>query len=108
MFPWFHLLIVGIIWKAFEDFWMEQIGDAEDAISEKLRELKAGEQLATSPLVKGARRGQCRRHPHHSRARADQASRSVTPFMRIEVVISRGDIHLTGTTRPSGSRNGGR
>ena len=52
MFPWFQLLILWIIWKAFEDFWMEQLGDAEDAIREKLQSLTAGEQLGTSPLVK--------------------------------------------------------
>ena len=46
MYPWFLALILGIIWKAFEDFWMEQLGDGEDAIREKLRSLKGGDELA--------------------------------------------------------------
>jgi hypothetical protein len=100
MFPWFHLLVVGIIWKAFEDFWMEQIGDAEDAISKKLRELKAGEQLATSPLVKVLAVDKAADTLTILVRGPIKLSSAVTPFMRVEVVISRGDIHLTGDGPP--------
>jgi hypothetical protein len=101
MFPWFQLLVLGIIWKAFEDFWEEQLGDAEDAIREKLRSLKAGEEVSPAPLLVKV-------------LAVDQAAdtltilvrgpltlpRSITPFMRVEVVISRGDVHLTGSDPP--------
>ena len=100
MFLWFNLLIVGIIWKAFEDFWMEQIGDAEDAISEKLRELKAGEQLATSPLVKVLAVDNAADTLTILVRGPIKLSDAVTPFMRVEVVVSRGDIHLTGDGPP--------
>ena len=100
MFPWFNLLVVGIIWKAFEDFWMEQIGDAEDAISKKLRELKAGEQLATSPLVKVLAVDNAADTLTILVRGPIKLSSAVTPFMRVEVVISRGEIHLTGDGPP--------
>ena len=100
MFPWFHLLIVGIIWKAFEDFWKEQLGDGEDAIREKLRSLKAGDRARLLAAGEGARGGQRGRHRHHSGPRADQASRLGHAFMRVEVVISCGDVHLTGDEPP--------
>lgn len=101
MFPWFQLLILGIIWKAFEDFWEEQLGDAEDAISAKLRSLKAGEEISPAPLLVKV-------------LAVDEAAdtvtilvrgplslpRLITPFMRVEVLLSRGDIHLTGSDPP--------
>lgn len=100
MFPWFHLLIVGIIWKAFEDFWMEQLGDAEDAIREKLRSLKGGEQLATSPLVKVLEVDNAADTVTILVRGPIKLPGSVNAFMRIEVVISRGDIHLDGSDPP--------
>ncbi|MDQ3624805.1 MAG: hypothetical protein M3463_20370, partial [Verrucomicrobiota bacterium] len=100
MFPWFHLLIVGIIWKAFEDFWKEQLGDAEDAIEEKLRSLTGGEQLATSPLVKVLAVDKAADTLTILVRGPMKLSDAVTPFMRVEVVISRGDVHLDGSDPP--------
>lgn len=100
MFPWFQLLILGIIWKAFEDFWKEQIGDAEDVIREKLRSLTAGEELAKSPLVKVLAVDNAADTLTILVRGPIKLSDAVTPFMRVEVVISRGDIHLTGDGPP--------
>lgn len=100
MFPWFQLLILWIIWKAFEDFWMEQLGDAEDAIREKLRSLKGGDQLGTSPLVKVLAVDNAADTVTILVRGPIKLSSAVTPFMRVEVLISRGDVHLTGEGPP--------
>jgi hypothetical protein len=100
MFPWFQLLLLGIIWKAFEDFWKAQLGDAEDAIREKLRSLMGGEQLGTSPLVKVLAVDNAADTITILVRGPINLSDAVTPFMRVEVVISRGEIHLTGGGPP--------
>jgi len=100
MFPWFQLLILGIIWKAFEDFWKEQIGNAEDAIREKLRSLEGGEQLGTSPLVKVLAVDNVADTVTILVRGPIKLTEGITPFMRIEVVISRGEINLTGDGPP--------
>lgn len=100
MFPWFQLLILWIIWKAFEDFWMEQLGDAEDVIVEKLKELTPGEQLGTSPLVKVLAVDEAADTVTILVRGPIKLSSAVTPFMRVEVVISRSDVHLTGDGPP--------
>lgn len=101
MFPWFQLLILGIIWKAFEDFWEEQLGDAEDAIRAKLRSLKAGEEISPAPLLVKVLAVDETADTVTILVRGPLSlPRLITPFMRVEVVLSRGDIHLTGSDPP--------
>jgi hypothetical protein len=99
MVDWFEELVVGVIWKAIDDALKSLAGKAETEIITALRGLTAGQQLASSPLVKVLA--------------VDNAADTVTllvrgafsfsgttPFLRVEVVVSRSNVHLTGGAPP--------
>ncbi|MFJ7765853.1 hypothetical protein [Bacillus toyonensis] len=101
MLPWFEKLVIEMLWKEIDDFLKGLGGMSPTQIQEKLRNLSEGETIATSPLVKVLT--------------VDNVANTITfliqgsisfggisPFMRIEVVISR---YVTGSNSPIGIKN---
>ncbi|GGD90071.1 hypothetical protein GCM10010911_55880 [Paenibacillus nasutitermitis] len=101
MFEWFEKMIREVIWKAIADFVEALPGMAEDKLYEFLHDLKAGEVLASSPLVKIIAVNDAE-ETVTVLVRGAFPFSGVTPFMRIEAVISRAraDIHVTGEDPP--------
>ncbi|MBB6694893.1 hypothetical protein H7B90_26200 [Cohnella xylanilytica] len=99
MFEWFEKLIRDTIWKAIADFFEMLPGLAEDAIREKLHSLTAGQELSSSPLVRvlGVDIGS---DTITLLVRGAFPIGGVTPFMRLEIVISRSEVHLSFAEAP--------
>ncbi|AWK89440.1 hypothetical protein [Azospirillum thermophilum] len=99
MFDWFEKMIREVIWKAISDFFRDLAGKGEEAIRDKLRSLTAGEQLSSSPLVKVLVVDNAA-DTLTLLVRGSFPIGGVTPFMRLEIVVSRSDIDLTFAEAP--------
>jgi hypothetical protein len=94
MFDWFEKLVRDIIWKAMQDFFRLLPALGEQMIRDKLKSLTAGQQLSSSPLVTVLAVDNAA-DTLTFLVRGSFSFEGLTPFMRLEVVVSRSDIDLS-------------
>src|SRR5215204_456874 len=94
MFDWFEKLVREAIWKALNDFFNDLATLAENKIREKLQSLKAGDQLSTTPLIQ-VTSVDLAADTFQVLIRGAFTFSGITPFMRLEVAVSRSQIDLS-------------
>jgi hypothetical protein len=99
MFDWFEKLVRETIWRALNDFFSDLTGLIEEKIREKLKSLTAGQQLSTTPLIRVTGVDEAA-DTVQILIRGAFPFESLTPFMRLEVAVSRSDIDLSFASAP--------
>jgi hypothetical protein len=95
MFDWFEKMVRDVIWKALNDAFHDLTGLGEQAIREKLQSLTAGDTLsASSPLIRVTAVDNAA-DTVRLLIRGAFPFDGITPFMRLEVAISRSEIDLS-------------
>lgn len=94
MFEWFEKLVREAIWKALNDWFNDLTTLAENKVREKLAELKAGDQLSTTPLIR-VTAVNLATDTFTILFRGAIPFSGITPFMRIEVTVSRSEVDLS-------------
>ncbi|NOJ79791.1 hypothetical protein [Myxococcus xanthus] len=97
MFDWFEKLVREAIWKALNDFFNDLSALAEQKIREKLQSLQAGDQLSTTPLIR-VTGVDLAADTFQVLVRGAFTFSGITPFMRLEVAVSRSEIDLSSAT----------
>ena len=97
MFDWFEKLVREAIWKALNDFFHDLSNLVEDKIREKLQSLKAGDLLSTTPLIR-VTGVDLAADTFQVLIRGAFTFEGITPFMRLEVAVSRSEIDLSSVT----------
>lgn len=94
MDDWFEDIVVDVLWKGLKDAYAEVAEAAHDPVQEALDDLTAGKKLSSSPLVQ-VLEVTAGTPPDHGtativiRGRRSFFKKTVSPFVRIQVVISR-------------------
>ena len=97
MFDWFERLVREAIWKALNDFFEDLSALAEQKIREKLQSLAAGDQLSTTPLIR-VTGVDLAADTFQVLIRGAFSFSGISPFMRLQVSVSRSDIDLSSVT----------